>query len=71
MIIGEKSSSRARRHVNCVWNPRSVWGPGRVTHSFRVFKTFTADFEVLIAWLVEQGISTVPMEATCVYWISR
>ena len=24
-----ESSSRARRHVNCVWNPRSVWGPGR------------------------------------------
>jgi transposase len=43
--------------------------PDRDPDPVRVFKTFTADFEALIDWLVERGITTVAMEATGVYWI--
>jgi len=43
--------------------------PDRDPDPVRVFKTFTADLEALIDWLVERGITTVAMEATGVYWI--
>ena len=35
----------------------------------RVFGTFTGDLEALRDWLKEQGVSTVAMEATGVYWL--
>jgi len=35
----------------------------------RVFGTMTCDVQVLIAWLLEQGVRSVAMEATGVYWM--
>jgi transposase len=35
----------------------------------RVFPTFTADLNALVAWLKQCGITTVAMESTGVYWI--
>lgn len=35
----------------------------------RVFGTFTSDLECLRDWLKEQGVRTVAMEATGVYWL--
>jgi transposase len=35
----------------------------------RVFSTFTADLQVLKDWLKEQGVRSVAMEATGVYWL--
>jgi transposase len=43
--------------------------PDRDAEPVRVFRTFTADLEALIDWLIERGITTVAMEATGVYWI--
>lgn len=35
----------------------------------RVFGTMTCDVQALVAWLVEQGVRSVAMEATGVYWL--
>lgn len=35
----------------------------------RVFGTFTGDLEALQGWLKQQGVRTVAMEATGVYWL--
>src|SRR6266496_568773 len=35
----------------------------------RVFRTFTPDLHLLVAWLVACGIDTVAMESTGVFWI--
>jgi transposase len=43
--------------------------PDKDAEPVRVFRTFTADLEALIDWLIERGITTVAMEATGVYWI--
>lgn len=42
---------------------------GRDEVSVREFGTFTADLEVLAAWLKKCGVTTVAMESTGVYWI--
>jgi transposase len=39
-----------------------------VSH-LRVFQTFTADLQALLAWLVACGIDTMAMESTGVFWI--
>jgi transposase len=43
--------------------------PDRDDQPVRVFRTFTPDLEVLVAWLLACGIDTVAMESTGVYWI--
>ena len=43
--------------------------PDRDSEPVRVFKTFTADLECLVDWLIARGITTVAMESTGVYWI--
>ena len=35
----------------------------------RVFNTTTADLTAMVDWLVEQGVESVAMESTSVYWI--
>jgi transposase len=35
----------------------------------KVFSTMTRDVQLLVAWLREQGVRTVAMEATGVYWM--
>jgi transposase len=35
----------------------------------RVFRTFTPDLHMLVAWLVVCGIDTVEIESTGVFWI--
>jgi transposase len=35
----------------------------------RVFGTTTAQLEALVSWLVEQGVESVAMESTGIYWI--
>src|SRR5215216_6508542 len=37
--------------------------------ALRAFATFTPDLHALVAWLLECGITTVAIEATCVFWI--
>ncbi len=36
----------------------------------RTFKTFTADVEEAVAWLKDEGITTVAMESTGVYYLT-
>jgi transposase len=43
--------------------------PDRDPEPVPVFRTFTADFHALVAWLVSCGIDTVAMESTGVYLI--
>jgi transposase len=43
--------------------------PDRDPQSVRVFATFTADLQALVAWLLACGIDTVAMESTGVFWI--
>ncbi len=43
-------------------------GPDR-TQIVRSFGTYTADLHAIAAWLVENGIQTIAMESTGVYWI--
>ncbi len=43
--------------------------PDRDPEPVRVFQTFTADLQALVAWLVACGIDTVDMESTGVFWI--
>ena len=39
-------------------------------HQVRTYKAFTEDLCQLVEWLVEQGITTVAMESTGVYWLN-
>lgn len=43
-------------------------GPNQ-TQIVRTFGTYTADLHALADWLVENGIQTIAMESTGVYWI--
>jgi transposase len=43
--------------------------PSRAGLTVRTFATFTPDLQTLVAWCKENGIRTVAMEATSVYWI--
>lgn len=43
-------------------------GPNQ-TQIVRTFGTYTADLHALANWLVENGIQTIAMESTGVYWI--
>ncbi len=43
-------------------------GPGQ-TQIVRSFGTYTADLHAIADWLVENGIQTIAMESTGVYWI--
>src|SRR4051812_35450094 len=43
--------------------------PGRATVSVREFECFTQDLEELSGWLKANGITTVAMESTGVYWV--
>ena len=36
----------------------------------RTFKTYTADVQEAVDWLKEEGVTTVAMESTGVYWIA-
>jgi transposase len=44
--------------------------PDRGDDSIRTFKAFTGDIERMADWLVQQGITTVAMESTGVYWVA-
>jgi len=43
---------------------------GHGGHIVRTFKTFTADVEEAINWLKEEGVTTVAMESTGVYYLT-
>lgn len=43
---------------------------GQGGHIVRTFKTFTADVEEAVNWLKEEGITTVAMESTGVYYLT-
>ncbi|MEQ9383580.1 MAG: IS110 family transposase [Imperialibacter sp.] len=40
------------------------------THEVRQYDSFTQDLESLVAWLKKEGITTVAMESTGVYWLN-
>lgn len=40
------------------------------THEVRQYDSFTEDLESLVAWLKKEGITTVAMESTGVYWLN-
>lgn len=48
-----------------------VCGPSRSDEqpNVRAFGTTTAQLEALVQWLAEQGVTSVAMESTSVYWI--
>lgn len=48
-----------------------VCGPARADGepNVRVFRTTTEQLNELIDWLIEQGVESVAMESTSVYWI--
>jgi len=39
-------------------------------HHVREYQSFTEDIEQLVKWLVSEGITTVAMESTGVYWLN-
>jgi transposase len=43
-------------------------GPGERTQQIRKYKTFYQVLVQMVAWLVDQGVTHVAMEATGVYW---
>jgi transposase len=43
---------------------------GDTGHEVREYLTFTEDTTNLVAWLVSEGITTVAMESTGVYWLN-
>ncbi len=43
---------------------------GATGHEVREYKTFTEDLTNLVEWLVSEGITTVAMESTGVYWLN-
>ncbi len=40
------------------------------THQVRQYDSFTEDLESLVDWLKEEGITTVAMESTGIYWLN-
>ena len=48
-----------------------VCGPARPDEkpNVRVFRTVTPQLEELASWLIEEGVTSVAMESTSVYWI--
>jgi transposase len=40
------------------------------SHEVRQYEAFTGDLENLVAWLKDEGITTVAMESTGVYWLN-
>lgn len=45
-------------------------GNGGTGHEVREYPTFTEDMTNLVDWLVSEGITTVAMESTGVYWLN-
>jgi len=45
-------------------------GDGATGHEVREYKTFTEDLINLVNWLVSEGITTVAIESTGVYWLN-
>lgn len=43
---------------------------GASGHEVREYRTFTEDLKDLVQWLVSEGITTVAMESTGVYWLN-
>ncbi len=43
---------------------------GKNGHEVRKYLSFTEDTRLLVAWLVSEGITTVAMESTGVYWLN-
>ena len=43
---------------------------GNNGHEVRRYLSFTADLILLVAWLVSEGITTVAMESTGIYWLN-
>lgn len=43
---------------------------GKGGHIVRTFKTFTADVEEAVNWLKEEGVTTIAMESTGVYYLT-
>jgi transposase len=43
---------------------------GATGHEVREYKTFTEDLTNLVNWLVSEGITTVAIESTGVYWLN-
>jgi len=43
---------------------------GATGHEVREYLSFTEDIQELVAWLTEEGITTVAMESTGVYWLN-
>jgi len=44
--------------------------PDRAGDTVRTFNAFTGDIEQMADWLVQEGITTVAMESTGVYWVA-
>ena len=44
--------------------------PDRDVQPIRSFGAFTEDLLAMAAWLRQCGVTTVAMEATCIYWVS-
>jgi len=66
-IRGSRGSMWAKREVAVtVRTPGDV--PGQRRQEVRKFKTFYPLLRRIVAWLVEQGVTHVAMEATGVYW---
>ncbi|MBN1183447.1 MAG: IS110 family transposase [Bacteroidales bacterium] len=43
---------------------------GKGGHEVREYLSFTEDLEKLVAWLVSEGVTTVAMESTGIYWLN-
>lgn len=54
--------------VACALTPERVGADGQPQPVLQRFGTMTADLQGLAAWLAEQGVTTVAMESTGVYW---
>jgi len=40
------------------------------SHEVRKYNSYTEDLRILVAWLKEEGITTVAMESTGIYWLN-
>lgn len=54
--------------VACALTPERVRADGQPQPVLRRFGTMTGELQELAAWLAEQGVQTVAMESTGVYW---